>query len=177
MGRRGRGLLVGALVLGVAALSAFAPSRAVREAGAIIYPAEAGGPQYVGLVGMVDKPVTVFGAWPRTNAAAQVFVCQPASDTVPFTSGTAAVVAEHCATLEPVGFGTRLDPNSPEGNADEYLVVRVDTDPVETVAFCGLRMLYRSGVRVVYKSNAGGTDAVWNSPVDPMVDHQDPCAD
>lgn len=135
---------------------------------------EADGAYYVGLVGMVDRPMTVYGVWPRATVPTEVLVCSPVPGAVPFMTVEAAHVGDHCERLDPIRAGTRLLPNPPEGNAEEYLVVHVAESGPGIASFCGLRVLHRVGIRLAYTNNAGGVNVVWNASSELEPD-EDPC--
>lgn len=157
-------------------VSLFAPSSALHRPGALTSMPEGGGVAYVGLVGMVRRPVTVIGIWPKADVPAEVLLCEPAPGADPFYAIPEESLRDHCAALEPVGFGTTLEPNRPEGDADEYLVVKIDMADGRTATFCGLRVLFRAGARVVYAGDAGAANAVWNPPSDISESGYEPCS-
>ena len=169
--RRTRHRWIAFVVVGVVAgltVMVFGPSDAVATAGAHSYYDKTGGMFFIGMPGMIDRPITVLALWPNANADTQVFLCHPTAREGTLSSGPADAVGEFCQDLEPVRRGMRLQPNPPQGDAREYLIARIDTDAASdpVVEFCGLRMLYRTGLRVAYKSNAGSTDVVWGASHD-----------
>lgn len=165
---------VGVAVIGLVAML-FAPSGALTPPGGLTTTTDIGGVDYVGMIGMPTRPVTLLKVWPRTDAPAEVLLCRPVPGADPFYYLPGESIGDHCAQLEPVTWGTDLEPNRPAGDADGYVVVRVDTAGFDTVAFCGLRVLFRTGLRIVYDGDVGPSHVVWNPPVDGPGESYEPC--
>lgn len=155
------GATLGVLVLVLGML--LAPGAVRRGADLHGTSADVGDVVFSGLAGSVTAPVHLLWVRPVASAGldARVEVCR---GTPPHTGvGLLSPVPPEgedglralCLQLDPAGFGTRVDAEAPSGEANESLVLRLvpTTDGRHTV--CGVRVLYRSGLRIAFTSLAG----------------------
>ena len=127
--------------------------------------AEVGEPFHIGEAGMIDGDLAVLWARPRIvgDADVTVRVCRRAGSDQGGAIGTMQGDAEleaSCPELEPLRRGTRLKREVPEGTSLDYVLITLVPESGEPVAYCGLDVAYRSGLRFGLARAAGAMKTV-----------------
>lgn len=154
---------------------------------------EPGDSMHVGLAGMVENDLVVLAASARVVGDAEVLlrVCRrpdPGEGAIGGMRGDDEL-ADFCPDLEPLRRGTRLDAEVPRGDSHDYVLVTLLPTGDGPLAYCGLDLTYRSGLRIGRHRDAGGYHAYWHTgetppftddwdePVDiPEREEDGPCA-
>lgn len=169
-------------VVALAAGMALSPSALSRGGAEFGKSHDVGEAFYLGLAGMVTAPVHLLWVQPVASDGldAEVQVCRDESPDLAVGLVPEDEVGEFCTQLDPVAGGTRVDPLPPHGTGNEYLVVRLVPTAEGHHSFCGLRVLYRSGLKIGFRHSTymvGAIDAP-RLPDGEFVDDEtprDPC--
>jgi hypothetical protein len=136
-----------------------------------------GGAMHVGQLGMVEQELVVLWARPRVIGSGEVQVRVCRRDASPGGGAIGSISGDEdlrrlCRTLEPLRRGTRLFAEAPDGGSLDYVVVSLSpAAPDDTVFYCGLDLVYRSGARLGIARKAGTNHAVvFPEGRDPFVD-------
>lgn len=154
---RRRLIAAGGIIAVIALLAgmALAPGAVRSGGGRHGVSADVGHAVYSGLAGSRD-PIQLLWVQPAASDGldAEVLVCRDTPNGGVGLVGDADI-AETCGELEPAGFGVRVGAQAPHGTAHEHLVVRLTPTREGNHALCGVRVLYRAGLRIGFTRLAG----------------------
>ncbi|MDP9393049.1 MAG: hypothetical protein M3Q27_01745 [Actinomycetota bacterium] len=154
---------LGAAVVVLAGLAWWGHPEAFGERLGVVYAdTDVGRALAVGAVATPDEPVTIFGIRPVTSPGldATLSLCTPVPGADRLGGAAADRIGEHCSSLEPVGAGTRISSTQPDGSPEPYVVAVLTRREPGPQFFCGVDVVYRSGLRVGLDRSAGSVAAV-----------------